>query len=93
MLIEVNSEGEVTQETISSISNSIGSVISKHYNSRMLDENKISWRWVNGEWIGKRSVWTYDFKACWLEDTTKENVKNWWCGKDADYTEIFTKNK
>ena len=93
MLIEVNSEGEVTQETISSISNSIGSVISKHYNSRMLDENKISWRWVNGEWIGKRSVWTYDFKACWLEETTKENVKSWWCGKDADYTEIFTKNK
>jgi hypothetical protein len=93
MIIEVNSEGEVTQETISSISNSIGSVISKHYNSRMLDVNKISWRWVNGEWIGKRSVWTYDFKACWLEETTKENVKSWWCGEEADYTEIFTTKK
>jgi hypothetical protein len=41
--------------------------------------------------IGKRSVWTLDWRSCWLEDTTKENVKTWWCGQDADYNEIFTK--
>lgn len=55
----------------------------------ILDHNNIEWKLVEGKWIGKRSVWTFDFRACWLEDTTIENVKSWWCGKDADYTEIF----
>lgn len=56
---------------------------------RFLDKNNISWRWVDSEWIGKRSVWTFDFRACWLEETTLENVKSWWCGKEVDYNEIF----
>jgi hypothetical protein len=58
---------------------------------RFLDKNNISWRWVDSEWIGKRSVWTFDFRACWLEETTLENVKKWWCGKESDYNEIFKK--
>ena len=58
---------------------------------QILDENNIVWRNVNGEFIGKRSVWTFDNRGCWLEHTTIDNVKTWWCGKDADYTEIFKK--
>ena len=46
---------------------------------------------VNGEFIGKRSVWTKDNRACWLEETTSENVKTWWCGENEDYEEIFKK--
>lgn len=62
-------------------------------NTSMLDKNNIVWKLSNGEWIGKRSVWTFDFRACWLEDTTGDNVKSWWCGgKDADYTEVFHRN-
>jgi hypothetical protein len=57
--------------------------------SSMLDGNNIVWKFINNEWIGKRSVWTFDFSACWLEDTTIDNVKSWWCGKDEDYKEIF----
>jgi len=56
---------------------------------RFLDKNNISWKWVDSEWIGKRSVWTYDFKAVWLEETTLENIKSWWCGKKSNYNEIF----
>lgn len=58
-------------------------------NPSFLDRNKIVWKIVNGEWIGKRSVWTFDFRACWLEDTTEDNVKSWWCGSDSDYKETF----
>ena len=54
-----------------------------------LDSNNIVWKFVDNQWIGKRSVWTFDFRTCWLEDTTPENVKSWWCGKDANYSEIF----
>lgn len=58
-----------------------------------LDANNILWKYVNGNWIGKRSVFTFDFRSCWLENTTIENVKSWWCGKDADYLEIFVNKK
>ena len=57
-----------------------------------LDANNIGWKIVNGKWIGKRSVWTYDLRACWLEDTTIGNIKSWWCGINADYSEIFKRN-
>jgi hypothetical protein len=60
----------------------------------MLDANNIVWKVIDGKWIGKRSVWTFDFRSCWLEDTTIYNVKSWWCGgKDADYTEIFYRDE
>ena len=73
-------------------SNFIGEIISKELDGKslFLDKNNIVWKIVNGEWIGKRSVLTLDFRSCWLEDTIIDNVKSWWCGgKDADYTEIF----
>lgn len=54
-----------------------------------LDSNNIGWKIVDGNWIGKRTVWTFNNRGCWLEETTIENVKSWWCGKDADYNEIF----
>jgi len=54
-----------------------------------LDKNNILWKVVGDDFIGKRSVFTFDYRSCWLEDTTIENVKTWWLGKDADYTEIF----
>ena len=65
------------------------SIVRVNSSGRFLDKDNISWRLINNEWIGKRSVWTKDFRACWLEETTKENVKTWWLGKDADYQEIF----
>ncbi len=57
-----------------------------------LDSNNILWKIdeSTNEWIGKRSVWTFNFEALWLEDATLSNIKSWWCGgKEADYTEIF----
>ena len=65
------------------------SIVRVNSSGRFLDKDNISWRLINNEWIGKRSVWTKDFRACWLEETTKENVKTWLLGKDADYQEIF----
>ncbi len=60
----------------------------------VLDENNIGRKLINNEWIGKRSVWTLDWRSCWLEETTPENVKSWWCGgKDADYNEVFKRTK
>ena len=61
-------------------------------NGCYLDKNNILWRIVDDEWVGKRSVWTFDYRACWLEHTTKDNVKSWWCGENADYYEIFKNN-
>lgn len=61
-------------------------------NASYLDSNNIVWKMIKGEWIGKRSVWTLDWRACWLEDTLSDNVKSWWCGgENADYTEVFKK--
>lgn len=69
----------------------IKSVLSLNNTYSSIDGNNIVWKVIDGKMIGKRSVWTLDWRSCWLEDTTKENVKTWWCGKDADYNEIFTK--
>lgn len=72
----------MNQETISEkLAESIG--------GRILDQNNISWKKGNGKWIGKRAVWTIDRRACWLEETTQENVKTWWHGQEADYNETF----
>lgn len=57
-----------------------------------LDSNKILWKIINGEFIGKRSVWTFDFKSVWIEETPIDNIKSWWCGVDSDYSEVFTSN-
>jgi len=56
---------------------------------RFLDKDMILWKLQGDEIIGKRSVWTKDLRACWLEDTTLDNIKSWLCGETADYTEIF----
>jgi hypothetical protein len=60
--------------------------------ARYLDKDKILYRKVNNVWIGKRSVYTYDLRALWLEETTEDKVRNWWHGKDADYNELFELN-
>jgi len=58
---------------------------------RLLDGNNIGWRWIDDQWIGKRTVWTNTWRAVWLEEVKQdEHVKTWWCGEDADYDEIFT---
>lgn len=59
----------------------------------ILDSDNICWKLIDGNWVGKRSVWTFDNRACWLEDTERLNVKTWWCGEDADYDEILTITK
>ncbi len=72
------------------LSNAISEAICRTVDrSSFLDSNKIVWKVVDDEWIGKRSVWTFDFKACWLDDTTKDNVKSWWCGRNSNYEEVF----
>ena len=43
-----------------------------------------------GSGLEKRSVWTFDFRACWLEDTTIDNVKSWWCGGKMLITRKFS---
>lgn len=74
-------------------SNVIGEAIVRNcpeIKGSMLDANNIVWKVVDEKWIGKRSVWTFDKRACWLEDTTIDNVKSWWCGgENADYNEVF----
>lgn len=76
---------------MTNIQNSIAKSIVETFGGCYLDSNNISWKIINGEWIGKRSVWTYDYRACWLEDTEISNIKTWWCGKENDYKEIFKK--
>lgn len=68
---------------------SYGKILAKEFKGVFLDKDNIAWKFVGDEWIGKRSVWTYDYRACWLEETTKDNVKSWWCGENADYSEVF----
>lgn len=82
---------EIKQNIISS--NVIGEVLVRGFNGKacMLDKNNIVWKIVDGVWMGKRSVWTFDFRSCWLEYTSIENIKSWPCGKDSDYSEIIRK--
>lgn len=69
----------------------VKNVLSTFNNTSFLDKDNILWKVIDNKLIGKRSVWCYDLKACWLEDTKIKNVKSWWCGENADYNEIFTK--
>ena len=74
-------------------SNFFAEIFTSKFGGTFLDANNIVWKNINDKWTGKRSVWTLDFRACWLEDTTMENVKSWWCGgEDADYSEILFRN-
>lgn len=54
-----------------------------------LDKDYILWKLIDGKLIGKRSVYSKDNRACWLEDA--EIIKTWWCGQSSDYNEIFIK--
>ena len=69
--------------------NIIAREITKEFGGCFLDGKNILWKHLDGNWIGKRSVFTFDYKNTWLENTTGENVKKWLHGEDADYTEIF----
>ena len=76
------------------ISNKLAESIVRCFESKekcsYLDGDKIVWKLIDNKWIGKRSVWTFDFKSCWLEDTTVDNVKSWWAGGiEADYNKII----
>lgn len=90
-----NSQGKPLDKKAFITSNLLASVFcKKNEKASFLDKKNIVWKWVNNKWIGKRSVWTFDLRACWLEDTTNDNIKSWWCGgKDADYTEIFLRDE
>ena len=73
-------------------SNKIGEITVRYFSDlkvSMLDGNNLVWKIVDGIWIGKRSVYTFDRRALWLEDTTVDNIKSWWCGQNADYLEKF----
>jgi hypothetical protein len=71
------------------ITNQFSEIVIRETKGTFLDGNNILWKIIDGKWIGKRSVWTYDFRVCWIEDTNTENIKSWWCGKDNDYLEKF----
>ena len=58
-------------------------------NTSFLDANNILWKIIDGNCIGKRSVWTFDNRACWVEDTELNNIKSWWCGENENYKEQF----
>lgn len=76
--------------------NVVGELISKELKGKccFLDGNNVLWKLVDNEWIGKRSVYTFQLRACWLEDAKPEDIRDWWCGgKDADYSEIFKRTK
>ena len=58
------------------------------------------WVYDGSKWIGKRAVQTKNLRSCWIEDVSKYDTKkdidsivHYLCGKDADYTEIFYKDK
>ena len=80
--------------TYDPVTNVIGEVIVRSCgrNASLLDDNNILWKVVNDRWVGKRSVWTFDNRSCWLEETSPENIKSWWCGKDADYNVIMERD-
>jgi hypothetical protein len=75
----------------SQMTNILGEAFAMVHGSNFLDSNNILWKIVDNNWIGKRSVYTFDLTTKWLEDTKLEYVKSWWCGIDSDYNEIFTR--
>ena len=70
-------------------SNNFSKVICKVYGGCFLDEKNILWKWVNDEWIGKRSVYTNDLKAKWIEEVEEKEIRSYWCGVNSNYKEIF----
>lgn len=74
--------------------------LSNAFGATILDENFISWKYIDGKWIGKRAVTTNTNRACWIDevnkfdtDKFKDSIKSYSCGEDADYSEIFYKDK
>lgn len=59
------------------------------FGTAYLDSDNIKWKIIDDQLIGKRSVWTFDFRTCWIEETEINNIKSWSCGRNADYSEIF----
>jgi hypothetical protein len=59
----------------------------------LLDKNNILWKVIDGKCIGKCSVYTFDLRTCWLEDVKENEIKEWLCGKDADYTKEYFKEE
>lgn len=71
----------------------ISEAICRDMGGSMLDSNNIVWKIVNNEWIGKRGVYTVDYRSCWLEDTASEKIRRWWNDNpNVDYSQIFTRN-
>lgn len=64
----------------------------KSHNPAILDGKDILWKFINGKWVGKRSVFTRENSVEWLENTTPEKIKWWTCGVDADYNETFNRS-
>lgn len=72
-----------------SINHSFAKMFVGEYGGRYLDKNNILWRMIKGEWIGKRAVFTNQFAIVWIEETEEKDIRTYWHGKDADYSEIF----
>lgn len=76
------------------LSNTIGQAFVMVFgeSASFLDSDNILWKMVEDNWIGKRSVWTKDYRAVWIEETEKENIEKYWCGKESNYSEVFTRD-
>jgi hypothetical protein len=73
------------------ITNALAESLIKEVGGCFLDSDNILWKNIDGKWTGKRSVFTFELSAKWLEETSLDKIKIWWCGKDADYKEVFHK--
>ncbi len=72
--------------------NKIGEAFAKTQgNASYVTPDNICWKMHEGKWIGKRSVYTHDFRTMWLNEVDVKDIKTWSCGRDADYNEIFTR--
>lgn len=59
----------------------------------ILDDNNIVWKIIDNKLTGKRAVFTKDYRFCWLEDTTEDNIKTWYHSKNLNHNEIFIRKE
>lgn len=80
-------------DTYEKVQNMVAESIVNATGGCYLNKDNILWKTIDGEFIGKRSVYTTCLRAVWLEQVEKEclTIRSWWCGEDADYEEIFTR--
>jgi hypothetical protein len=72
-----------------SFNSCVGFSLIKNLGGEYLDKNNILWRISENGMIGKRSVYTENLRACWIDDLRGEKIMSYWCGENSDYQEVF----